>query len=164
MYSRRLKFVWDKCCIVPISCLLYTFWSSNLSNPALIFSEISAQLKVMIAFRAICNLFCSSEDATKIKFMNLNRKLMHLSSTSWNSLYPYLPMGYQFKNYFLNHATTVKKKKGESKSWTAIKSLKKQVGLFYSYIKNNLLSQNNVQLEEAVQTILNRAGKCLKKN
>lgn len=47
------------------------------------------------------------------------------------------------------------KKKSESKSWTAIKPLKKQVGLFYSYIKNNLLSQNNVQLEEAVQTILN---------
>lgn len=45
-------------------------------------------------------------------------------------------------------------KKKKSKSWTAIKPIKKQVGLFYSYIKNNLLSQNNVQLE-AVQTTLN---------
>lgn len=67
----------------------------------------------MIAFRAIYNLFSSSEDASKIKFMNLNRKLMHLSSTSRSSLYSYLPMGYQFKNYFLYYATTVKKKKKE---------------------------------------------------
>lgn len=36
------------------------------------FSEISAQVTVMIAFRAMYNLFSYSEDVTKIKFMQLN--------------------------------------------------------------------------------------------
>lgn len=74
-------------------------------------------------------------------------------------------MGYQFKNDFLYYATTVKKKKKkESKSWTAIKPIKKQVGLFYSYIKNNLLSQNNVTIRSNSDYFKHRAGKCLKKN
>lgn len=57
-----------------------------------------------------------------------------------------------------------KKKKKESKSWTAIKPIKKQVGLFYSYIKNNLLSQNNVTIRSNSDYFKHRAGKCLKKN
>lgn len=113
---KRLKFIWNKCCIIPTSCLLYTFWSANLSNP-MHFWQLLKPFSNFCPGQSHDCIYCHMQFIQFFwrchwnKIMKLNWKLMHLSNISWSSLCLYLPMGYQFKNYFLYYATTVKKKK-----------------------------------------------------